>query len=29
MLIAQAMTEQVPIVSVDAVFDAYSVKRLW
>jgi PIN domain nuclease of toxin-antitoxin system len=29
LLIAQAMTEQIPIVSVDAVFDAYPVTRLW
>ncbi len=29
LLIAQAMIEQLPIVSIDAAFDAYSVKRLW
>ena len=29
LLIAQAMTEQYPIVSIDDKFDAYSVKRLW
>ena len=29
LLVAQAMTEQVPIVSADTAFDAYSVKRLW
>ena len=29
MLIAQAQAENVPIVSKDAVFDAYGVRRLW
>lgn len=29
MLIAQAIAEQLPIVSVDAVFDAYPITRLW
>jgi PIN domain nuclease of toxin-antitoxin system len=29
LLIAQAMIEQLPIVSVDTAFDAYSVARLW
>lgn len=29
LLIAQAMVEQVPIVSGDSAFDAYSVTRLW
>jgi len=29
MLIAQAMVEGVPILSVDKVFDAYEVQRLW
>ena|SRR5205085_11445779 len=29
LLIAQAMIEQVPIISADTVFDAYSVERLW
>ena len=28
-LIAQAITESLPIVSADAAFDFYSVKRLW
>jgi PIN domain nuclease of toxin-antitoxin system len=28
-LIAQAMVEQLPIVSADTGFDAYSVNRLW
>jgi PIN domain nuclease of toxin-antitoxin system len=29
LLIAQAMIEQIPIVSNDSVFDAYAVQRLW
>lgn len=29
MLIAQALLEQLPIVSADAMFDAYGVTRLW
>ena len=29
LLIAQAMTETVPLISADAHFDAYQVKRLW
>jgi PIN domain nuclease of toxin-antitoxin system len=29
MLIAQAMVEQIPIVSGDPAFDAYPVQRLW
>jgi PIN domain nuclease of toxin-antitoxin system len=29
LLIAQAMVNQVPIVSADAAFDAYPVTRLW
>ncbi len=29
LLIAQAMTEQLPLVSADAVFDSYAVTRLW
>ncbi|MBE9215256.1 type II toxin-antitoxin system VapC family toxin [Plectonema cf. radiosum LEGE 06105] len=28
-LIAQAMVEQIPIVSIDEVFDNYPIKRLW
>jgi PIN domain nuclease of toxin-antitoxin system len=28
-LIAQAMVEQVPIISTDPTFDAYPVTRLW
>jgi PIN domain nuclease of toxin-antitoxin system len=29
MLIAQSMVEELPIISVDTVFDAYGVVRLW
>lgn len=29
LIIAQAMAENLPIVSIDAKFDAYPVKRLW
>jgi len=29
LLIAQAIVEQVPIVSVDPAFDPYAVNRLW
>jgi PIN domain nuclease of toxin-antitoxin system len=29
LMIAQAMWEQIPIVSADMAFDAYSVKRIW
>jgi PIN domain nuclease of toxin-antitoxin system len=29
LLIAQAIVEQIPIVSVDPAFDAYPVQRLW
>ena len=29
LLIAQTIAEQLPIISVDTMFDAYSVKRLW
>ena len=29
LMIAQALVEQLPIVSVDAAFDSYSAKRLW
>ena len=28
-LIAQAQLERIPIVSIDEVFDAYVVKRIW
>ena len=29
LIIAQAMAEQIPVVSGDAAFDSYPVKRLW
>ncbi len=29
LLIAQALVEQIPVVSADPVFDAYAVERLW
>lgn len=29
LIIAQAMVEQIPILSADSVFDAYSVQRWW
>ena len=29
MLVAQCLTEDVPIFSIDAVFDAYGVRRIW
>jgi PIN domain nuclease of toxin-antitoxin system len=29
LLVAQAMVEQIPIVSADTAFDAYGVERLW
>jgi PIN domain nuclease of toxin-antitoxin system len=29
LLIAQAVVEQIPIVSGDAAFDAYPITRLW
>ena len=29
LLIAQAMVEQLPIIGVDSVFDAYSIQRIW
>jgi PIN domain nuclease of toxin-antitoxin system len=29
LLVAQALIETIPIVSVDAAFDAYGVRRLW
>ncbi len=29
MLVAQAMSRGIPIVSIDAVFDRYEVRRLW
>ena len=29
LLIAQAIVEQIPIISIDSAFDAYSITRLW
>ena len=29
LLIAQAQIEQIPLISVDTVFDAYAIRRLW
>ena len=29
MLIAQAMVENIPIISADRIFDAYQIRRLW
>ena len=29
LIIAQAMVEQIPILSADSVLDAYSIQRLW
>ncbi len=29
LLIAQAITEKMPVVSIDAAFDAYGITRLW
>ncbi|MTJ07713.1 type II toxin-antitoxin system VapC family toxin [Anabaena sp. UHCC 0204] len=29
MLIAQAMVENIPIISADTIFDAYPIRRLW
>ena len=29
LLIAQALTEKIPVVSIDAAFDAYGTSRLW
>ena len=29
LIIAQAMTEQIPVLSSDTIFDAYPVQRLW
>lgn len=29
MLIAQSLTENIPIISADAAFDAYAITRLW
>jgi PIN domain nuclease of toxin-antitoxin system len=29
LLIAQAMVEQIPILSADSAFSAYAIERLW
>ena len=29
MMIAQALVEDIPIISADAVFDSYGIKRIW
>jgi PIN domain nuclease of toxin-antitoxin system len=29
LIIAQSMAEQIPILSVDAIFDACAIARLW
>ncbi|MEG5067197.1 type II toxin-antitoxin system VapC family toxin [Microcoleus sp. B3-A4] len=29
LIIAQSMAEQIPILTVDAIFDAYAIARLW
>ncbi|HLO46983.1 MAG TPA: PIN domain-containing protein [Kamptonema sp.] len=29
LIIAQAIVEQIPILSVDSIFDAYPIARLW
>lgn len=29
MLVAQALVEQIPLVSVDSALDAYEIERLW
>lgn len=29
LLIAQSIVEQIPLVSADAIFDAYPIKRIW
>ena len=29
LMIAQSMSERIPIVSADSAFDAYSIKRIW
>ena len=29
MLVAPSMTENIPIVSIDSIFDQYSVQRIW
>jgi PIN domain nuclease of toxin-antitoxin system len=29
LLIAQSLVEQIPVISIDSVFDSYSIQRLW
>ncbi|MEG4515912.1 MULTISPECIES: type II toxin-antitoxin system VapC family toxin [unclassified Microcoleus] len=29
LIIAQSMAEQIPVLSVDAIFDAYAIARVW
>ena len=29
LIIAQSMAQQIPILSVDAIFDAYAIARVW
>ena len=29
LLVAQALVEQMPLISIDAIFDGYGVQRLW
>ncbi len=29
LIIAQSMAEQIPVLSVDAIFDSYAIARLW
>ncbi len=29
LIIAQSMSEQIPVLSVDDIFDAYAIARLW
>jgi PIN domain nuclease of toxin-antitoxin system len=29
LIIAQAMVERMPVLSADAIFDAYPIRRLW
>ena len=29
LMIAQSQSENMPIIGIDAVFDAYAIKRLW
>lgn len=29
LLVSQALTEQIPLISADKTFDSYNVKRIW